>query len=86
MTSFVYRAETRERNARYSKAQDAARRSAAEELRKSRSANVPWWERMGENLGFGNLGAMASSYVTVRSALRVSYNLHLGPNHCRCFV
>ena len=59
----VNRIEARERRVRYSRAQDASRRRAADELRASRVGNQPWWERMTD--GFANLGAMAASYVEV---------------------
>ena len=57
------RIEAREKKARYSRAQDVARRRAADELRNSRRGEQPWWERV--SAGFANLGAMAASYVEV---------------------
>jgi hypothetical protein len=61
---WLCRIEAREKKARYSRAQDVARRRAADELRNSRRGEQPWWERV--SAGFANLGAMAASYVEVR--------------------
>ena len=70
---WLYRIEAREKKARYSRAQDVARRRAADELRNSRRGEQPWWERV--SAGFANLGAMAASYVEVR--YHVSFVLFL---------
>ncbi len=80
------RIEARELRARYSRAQDAARRRAAEDLRASRVGNQPWWERM--TAGFANLGAMAASYVEVRAMALYFYKIEEAYRHLKlyCFL
>ena len=53
---------------KFSKAQSAARRRAAEEI--ARQAPGPWWQRVGDAFGFGNLTGMAQRCGWHRSTPR----------------
>lgn len=57
------RMKQRELDQKYSKAQTAARRQAAEDLQRKQESG-PWWARVGNAFNISNLGSMARGYVT----------------------